>query len=108
MDKMDKVVSINRDMFLGSYIDAQNSEHIPEVLIFVVGVISTVGLPQFILSVYGGITILIALAGCTLIAAVTGLVIYRHVPYQMPHCINLVSRAQFPPRKENKLAVRRA
>lgn len=108
MDKTDKVVSINRDMFLGTYSDAQNGEHIPEVLVFVVGVISTVGLPQFILSVYGGITILIALAGSTLIAAITGLVIYRHVPYQMPHCIHVVSAAQSPPRKENNLAVRRA
>lgn len=108
MDKMDKVVSINRDMFLGSYSDAQNSEHIPEVVVFAVGVISTVGLPQLILSVYGGLAIFIMLAASTLIAAITGLVIYRHVPYQMPHCIDVVSAAQSPPRKENKLTVRRA
>jgi hypothetical protein len=108
MDNVDKVVSINRDMFLGSYIDAQNREHIPEVLVFAVGVISTVGLPQFILSVYGGITVLLALAGSTLIAAITGLVIYRHTPYEMPHCFDVVSAAKSPPHKENRLAVRRA
>ena len=108
MDKVDKVVSINRDMFLGAYIDARNGEHIPEVVVFAAGAILTVSLPQFILSVYGGITILIALAGSALIGAITGLIIYRHVPYQMLHCVDAVSAAQSPPRKENKLTARRA
>lgn len=108
MDKMDKVVSINRDMFLGWYSDAQYSERIPEVVAFVVGVISTVGLPQLILSVYGGVITFVVLAGATLVGTLIGLVVYQQVPYQLPHCVDAVTVAQSPPYKGNQIAARRA
>lgn len=108
MDKVDKVVSINRDMFLGWYSDAQYSERIPEVVAFVVGVISTVGLPQLILSVYGGVLTLVAVAGATLVGALIGLVVYQQGPYQLPHCVDAVTMAQSPPYEGNKIVARRA
>jgi hypothetical protein len=108
MDETYKVVSINRDLFLGSYTDAQKSERIPETVTFVVGVISTVGLPQLILSVYYGVATLVAVAVVNLIGAVVGLAVYRHLPYRFPHCLDAAGASRRPPRRDGRIAARRA
>ena len=98
---MNKVVPINRGMYLSGYCDAQNIERIPDDILFGAGVISTVVLPQIIMSIYGGIITLVALTMVALVGSITGLVVYRHLPYQIPHCVNAETAAQSPPREDN-------
>jgi hypothetical protein len=68
--------------FLGSYIKAQNDQRIPEEVFFVAGVILTVGLPELVLSIYGGLTPFIVLASTLLAGGGLGLVAYC---YKLPH-----------------------
>jgi hypothetical protein len=96
-------VSINRDMYLGKYIDSQNSERIPEGLLFAIGVLSTVGLPQLTLSVYGGTIPLMVLAGVTLCGSIAGGIIYRKPPSEMPRCVDMDINVQSPPRKDSAM-----
>jgi hypothetical protein len=100
---MNKVTSIKRNLYLGEYCDSQYLKRTPEGLSFAVGVLLTVGLPQIILSAYGGIATLMALAGATMIGAIAGLVLYRYMPYEMVRCIGAEMYAQSPPRKDKSL-----
>lgn len=73
----------NKGSFLGAYINAQNNQRIPEEVIFVAGVILTVGLPEIFLSVYGGLIPLIVFASSLLMGVGLGLVTdYYKTPYQ--------------------------
>ena len=94
-----KVVPINRGMFLSTYCNAQNGKSILEEIFFGVGFIATVLLPQIILSIYGGIISFISFATVVLVGLITGLVIYRHITFQMPHCIHSQRGVQSPPHK---------
>lgn len=86
---MSNVISINKNSegdkgsFLGAYIEAQNNQHIPEEVFFVAGVILTVGLPEFLLSVYGGLIPFIVFASSLLAGIGLGLATdYYKTPYQ--------------------------
>lgn len=100
---MNRVTSINRNMYLGGFCDSQNTKRIPDELLFAAGVLSTMGLPQLILSVYGGTATLVVLAGITLLGSMAGLVVYRYLPYRMPRCIDAEINAQSPPSKNSTL-----
>ena len=76
---MKNVVSINRDRFLGSYIDAQNARRIPEPLLEV-GVVLAAALPQLFLGTYGGSIVLLTLTVVALAGSVWGLEMYNRPP----------------------------
>lgn len=100
---MSKVTSINRDMYLGEYCNPQDVTPIPEGLLFAVGILSTIGLPQLILSVYGGIITLVALAGVMTLGSVAGLLAYLYMPYQMPHCVEAETGVRSPPNRDSRM-----
>jgi hypothetical protein len=95
---MDNLVSINRNKFLGEYIDARNGELIPEGAYFCAGVFFSVLLPQFTLFVYGGFAPLIAFAACALAGSLLGVVRYRS-PYEPPSCVEIGAESRKPPRQ---------
>jgi hypothetical protein len=80
---MNDVVSINGRKFLGTYIDAQNGEWIPDEVVFAAGVILTMVLPQLICSAYGLLP-LSAFAVTALAGSLWGLANYRRQPYPTP------------------------
>lgn len=100
---MNKVTSINRNMYLREYCDSQPVARIPEGIPFAIGVLSTVVLPQLILSAYGGIITLVALAGVTTIGSVAGLLAYLYLPYRIPRCVDAEMKARFPPSRDGRL-----
>ena len=99
---MDKVVSIYHRRFLGAYRYAQDCEAIPDEILFLTGVLFTVGLPQLVFFVYGGVTPLIAFAVSAVVGSIWGLVLFYLFPYQIPSCINSGSVRQAPPREDTR------
>jgi hypothetical protein len=105
---MTNIVSINKDSkqrssdnFLGAYIDAQNNQRIPEEVIFVAGVILTLGLPEFFLSIYGGLIPLIVFASSLLVGSGLGVAInYYKLPYQTLS-LNEEAESQVPASKND-------
>lgn len=100
---MEKVTSINRDLYLGEYRNPRYVARSPESLIFAVGVVTTIGLPQLILSAYGGVVVLITLAVVMAVGSVAGLLAYRYLPYRMPRCVDAEIDVQSPPSKKQDL-----
>jgi hypothetical protein len=96
---MDNLVSINRKKILGDYIDAQDSEHIPEDAYFCAGVFLSVLLPQYTFYVYGGFLPLIAFTVCALAGAAFGLARYWS-PYTPLSCVATDTEEQVPPRED--------
>ena len=103
---MSNVISINKgnkrsNDFLGAYIEAQNNRRIPEEIFFVAGAILTVGLPEFIFSIYGGLIPFFVFASSLLVGAGSGLANYY---YRSPYLtLSLSDRAglQVPPGKKD-------
>ena len=75
------VVSINSYKVLGMYLNALERERIPEEVYFVVGVIFSLVLPQFIYSLYGGFPAVAAFAASGLAGLALGFAKYRRSPY---------------------------
>jgi len=87
---MGDVVSINRQHqgstynFMGAYIKAQKNQRIPEEVTFVAGVILTVGLPEYFLSVYGGLIAFIVFAVSLIVGVGLGVALdYYKLPNQL-------------------------
>jgi hypothetical protein len=95
---MNNLVSINSKKVLGAYMDAQNSELITEGTYFYMGVLLSVVLPQFVLSVYGGFLPLIELALSAVVGSSIGLARYYWFPYRLLSCVNKRAEARIPPR----------
>ena len=94
---MEKVTSINKGRFLGSYSEAQDSERIPDAVYFVTGVLVSMVLPQIIYSVYGGFVPLIAFACSTFAGVFLGLVVYRFSTNRSISCVGTGTVPQAPP-----------
>ncbi len=102
---MSNVISINKgnkrsNDFLGAYIEAQNNQRIPEEVFFAAGAILTVGLPEFIFSIYGGLIPFFVFASSLVAGVGLGLANYYYKsPYQT---LSLSDRSglQVPPGKK--------
>jgi hypothetical protein len=94
--EMGKVVSINQGRFLGSYIEAENSERRLDALCFFTGVMVSMVLPQIIFSVYGGFVPVIAFVCSALTGVLLGFVIYRFSPHRTLSCVGTSSVPQAP------------
>jgi hypothetical protein len=97
---MSNVVSINHKRILGTYINTQGRELIPDEAYFVGGVFFSVLFPQFIYCLYGGLLSLIAFASSGLAGALLGLAMYYRLPYRQPSCFDTGTVTQDPPRKD--------
>jgi uncharacterized membrane protein len=73
---MEKIVPINRGMFLKSYCDAGNIGRGPEEVFLVVGAILFMGFFPSILSAYGGVVPLFTFSGIELAGVAWGLARY--------------------------------
>ena len=101
---MSKIVSINkcnRGDFLGTYIEAQNNQRIPDEVFFVAGAILTVGLPAFFFSVDGGLIPFFLFVSSLLVGIGLGLANYY---YRLPYQTLSLSKGivpQAPPSKQD-------
>lgn len=100
---MNKVTSITRNLYLGEYCKAQAATPIPEGLLFAVGILSTIGLPQLILGVFGGTLTVMVLTGVTTLGSIAGVLTYLYVPYRMPHCVEAEIDVRSPPNRDGRL-----
>jgi hypothetical protein len=97
---MKNLVSINRNKVLGTYINAQNRNRIPDDTYFYAGVFLSAVLPQFIFFIYGGFLPLLAFAVSGLAGSTLGLASYYWLPYRPLSCVNGETEAQVPPRED--------
>lgn len=98
---MNNMVPINSKKFLGAYSEAQNSERIPDAVLFSTGVIFS-ALPQIIFGAYGGSLSLAILAASLLVGVVLGLIMYYRYPYQVLSCVEYGNVPQAPPRESTQ------
>jgi hypothetical protein len=94
---MNNLVSINRGKVLGDYIDAQFGETTEDAY-FYAGVLLSVVLPQYALSVYGRFFPMIAFAITGLVGLTLGLARYYWFPYQSLSCVDSKAVTRIPPR----------
>jgi hypothetical protein len=99
---MKKATSINRGKFLGAYCDDARNERIPDQVLFAIGALFWLGLPQVICGIYGGTVSLIALAGSASVGIMWGRVMYGRQPERLS-IYGTRRAAQSPPRKDNTM-----
>jgi hypothetical protein len=95
---MNKVVPINRVRGTGANPDAQDNERTPEEAFLVAGAILTLVLPQFVLSVYGGLVAFAVCAGIALAGAAWGVASYKRSSYPVESRITGTT-SQAPPKQ---------
>jgi hypothetical protein len=93
---MTNLVKLNDKKFLGSYIETQQQQRIPDGLFFFTGVVLTVALPQIICAASGGAILTAALAGTVVAGSIWGGVKYRRGQPRMVSCVDSSSIPRGP------------
>lgn len=77
---MSKLVSLNSRKFLGTYIEQQDRQRIPDGALFLCGVLATVGMPESTFIAHMGFTSFVVLASTLAVGVMAGITIFRWFP----------------------------
>jgi hypothetical protein len=104
VNRMSKVVSINRDKFLGAYCSAQEKQRIPDNTFFYAGVFLTTVVPVIIYCASDGPVSPMLFALVALTGTIGGLVKYNQRPYRK---VSFVSNEAIPKARAPQIIKRR-